>query len=178
MTDLDKILQKISALQTTKRKGWVLHGVPEPESVAEHSYMVTFLTYLLADDAGVDKTKCIRMALFHDFAESVVGDITPYDGISKKEKYDSEKKAMESISTDFGNKEMLDLWMEYAQHKTPESKFVHEIDKLEMVFQAYIYEQKYPEINLDEFWKSVKGKITIPHLKKMYNDLYNMRKKK
>ncbi len=31
--------------------------------------------------------RCIRMALVHDLAESIVGDWTPYDGVSKVEKY-------------------------------------------------------------------------------------------
>ena len=31
--------------------------------------------------------RCIRMALVHDLAESLVGDITPNDGVSKEEKY-------------------------------------------------------------------------------------------
>lgn len=32
-------------------------------------------------------SRCIRMALVHDLAESIVGDITPDDGVSKEEKY-------------------------------------------------------------------------------------------
>lgn len=31
--------------------------------------------------------RCIRMALVHDLAESIVGDITPHNGVSKDEKY-------------------------------------------------------------------------------------------
>jgi len=30
--------------------------------------------------------RCIRMALVHDLSESLVGDITPYDNVSKEEK--------------------------------------------------------------------------------------------
>ena len=32
-------------------------------------------------------SRCIRMALVHDLAESLVGDITPYDNVSKDEKF-------------------------------------------------------------------------------------------
>ena len=36
-------------------------------------------------------TRCLRMCLAHDLAESIVGDITPSDGISKEEKFAKEK---------------------------------------------------------------------------------------
>ncbi len=37
--------------------------------------------------------RCIKMSLVHDLAESLVGDITPLDGVSKEDKY-----RMESVS--------------------------------------------------------------------------------
>ncbi len=33
---------------------------------------------LIAGDCGVDSSRCIRMAIVHDVAESIVGDITPH----------------------------------------------------------------------------------------------------
>jgi putative hydrolases of HD superfamily len=38
--------------------------------------------YLPTKD-DIDVGKCISMAVVHDLAESIVGDITPADGISK-----------------------------------------------------------------------------------------------
>ena len=35
--------------------------------------------------------RCIKIALVHDLAECIVGDITPYCGISREEKYLKEK---------------------------------------------------------------------------------------
>lgn len=34
---------------------------------------------------------CMKLALVHDMAECIVGDITPYCGISKEEKHAKEK---------------------------------------------------------------------------------------
>ena len=45
----------------------------------------------------LDTDKCIKMALVHDIAESIVGDITPHCGISKDEKHRLESEAMEQI---------------------------------------------------------------------------------
>lgn len=41
---------------------------------------------LLVKDPHLDINKCIRMALVHDMAEAITGDITPHDGISAEEK--------------------------------------------------------------------------------------------
>lgn len=43
------------------------------------------LAMLLGDDC--DRSKCIRMTLVHDLSEAIVGDITPYCGISATEKH-------------------------------------------------------------------------------------------
>lgn len=44
------------------------------------------------------KFKIFITALVHDLAESVVGDITPYCGISKEDKKLREQNAMEDIA--------------------------------------------------------------------------------
>lgn len=41
--------------------------------------------------AGVNKDKCIKMAIVHDLAESLVGDITPYDGVTVEDKHTQER---------------------------------------------------------------------------------------
>lgn len=33
-------LDRIESLKTTRRRGWVIRGVPDPESVADHSHRV------------------------------------------------------------------------------------------------------------------------------------------
>ena len=39
-------------------------------------------------------SRCIKMALVHDMAEAIVGDITPFCGISKEEKHKREVDAI------------------------------------------------------------------------------------
>ena len=72
----------------TPRTGWVLRKVEKPESVADHMYRMAMLAFL-ADDS-LAKDRCIKMCLVHDLAESIVGDITPEDKISKAEKHRQE----------------------------------------------------------------------------------------
>jgi putative hydrolase of HD superfamily len=72
----------------------------------------------------------------------MVGDNTP-DMISHDEKINQEDKAMREIIfklPDNLHKKYLGIWNEYIENKTVNSKFVHNIDKLEMAMQAKSYE--------------------------------------
>lgn len=60
-------------------------GVSLPESVADHMYRMSMMAFLITDPL-VNKDKLQKICLVHDLAESIVGDITPYDGITKEEK--------------------------------------------------------------------------------------------
>lgn len=42
--------------------------------------------------------RCVKMALAHDMAECIVGDLTPYDDVSKDEKFKQEE-----VSNDFSS---------------------------------------------------------------------------
>lgn len=60
-------------------------------------YRMSILTFLLDGTEGLNQIRCMELALVHDLAESLVGDITPFCGISKEEKKAMELKAMEDI---------------------------------------------------------------------------------
>ena len=56
-----------------------------PESVADHMYRMSMLSFAICDK-NINKDLLIKICLVHDIAESIVGDITPYDGVTKEEK--------------------------------------------------------------------------------------------
>lgn len=136
-------MKLIGHLKSVKRAGWVRKEVDNPESVAEHMYRMAMMALALPPDSGLDRDKCIKIALVHDMAETIVGDITPFEDVDKKVKHKQEKEATSHISNLLGNEvgtELFDLWMEYETQSTPEAKFVKDLDKLEMLYQAYEYE--------------------------------------
>ena len=45
-------------------------------------------------DNKVNRDRLIKVCMVHDLAEAIVGDITPYDGVSKEE-----KKILEEVIT-------------------------------------------------------------------------------
>jgi len=72
--NMPNLADKLLALEQVER--WNFHPHIRRQSVASHSFNVAVITYLLSRYflKRVD-TECIVQALFHDFAESVTGDI-------------------------------------------------------------------------------------------------------
>lgn len=152
----------LERLKTTKRAGWQRFGIRECESISDHMYRMSILTMMApaSISSKLDILKCCRMALIHDMAESLVGDITPEDGVAKDEKSRRESETMDYICTNLLGKfngglngqDIRSIWQEYEDSKTPESLFVHDIDKIELLLQMLEYERTTKcTIDLGEF---------------------------
>ena len=155
-TTFDKAIGLCGALKRLPRTGWVRSGVNSPESVADHSMRTAFLAMTLCPPE-VDKSRAVQMALIHDLAEANVGDITPLDGVSVEDKHARERAAWTQISENLDNDEMQRLWQEMEEGKTPEARFVFQLDKLEMLIQAEEYEDLQPGLDLSQFFRGYKG---------------------
>ncbi|KAG4942615.1 hypothetical protein JHK85_047261 [Glycine max] len=165
--------------QTTKRTGWVRKDVKNPESIADHMYRMSLMALVASDVPGVDRNKCIKMAIVHDIAEAIVGDITPLDGVSKAEKNQREQAALDHMCKVLGGgstaKEIAELWMEYESNSSPEAKFVKDLDKVEMILQALEYEVEQGK-DLDEFFWSTAGKFQTETGKAWASEIVSRRK--
>lgn len=166
------------------------------ESIADHMYRMSMMcmfapsTLLQPTDGrpGIDVSRAMKMALVHDLGESIVGDITPMDGIDKEEKHRRELSAITWIAQDLcGGIESLDergdtvkgavgreiqeLWEEYEAGRTLTSRFVKDIDKMELVVQTVEYEKESGgRTDLSEFmW--VCEKIELPEMKQWCREL-------
>ncbi|XP_073002276.1 uncharacterized protein [Typha latifolia] len=167
-------------LKTTKRAGWVRRGVQEPESVADHMYRMGVMALVAADIPGVDRDRCVKMAIVHDIAEAIVGDITPSDGVPKLEKSRMEKEALDHMCKLLGGgcraKEIHELWMEYEENSSMEAKVVKDFDKVEMILQALEYENE-QGMDLDEFFQSTAGKFQTDIGKAWASEIASRRKR-
>ncbi|KAK9849948.1 hypothetical protein WJX84_009817 [Apatococcus fuscideae] len=160
VVDFLTLLQK---LKITKRTGWIRKGVPQPESISDHMYRMSMMGIIAGGQAGTQQDRCVKMAIVHDVAEALVGDITPFDGVSKVEKTRLETKAIQHIKDLLGpstaaGAEIEELWNEYEQGSSANAQLVKDFDKVEMILQAFEYEQAH-QMNLQEFFDSTHGKL-------------------
>jgi putative hydrolase of HD superfamily len=172
---LEDFFDHVIGLKSIYRKGWIKKiGIKEPESVADHAYSMTMISLVIAELQGLDVKKVTTMSLIHDLAESLVGDYTP-DEISLIKKKKLENNAMKEILSSLPAtvaKKYGKIWNEYQKAETKEAKLVHEIDKLEMAFQARKYlERGYNKDKLLEFLKSADKEIKNEYLRKILNKI-------
>lgn len=157
--------QILRLLKTQPRTGWVDKGIPvaRTESISDHMYRMSIIAMAIpADTISIDK--CVKIALVHDIAESLVGDITPFEGVSKEEKHRRESETIdylveiiEEYNPRFAN-EMKELWLAYENILCLEARYVKDIDKFEMIAQAWDYEQDYGiKYDLAEFYRARSG---------------------
>ncbi|XP_078011291.1 5'-deoxynucleotidase HDDC2 isoform X2 [Phascolarctos cinereus] len=140
--NLLQFLRLVGQLKRVPRTGWVYRNVQKPESVSDHMYRMAIMAFV-TEDKHLNKDRCVRLALVHDMAECIVGDIAPSDNIPKEEKHRREKEAMKRLTqllSEDVKKEIYDLWEEYENQSSVEAKFVKQLDQYEMILQAFEYE--------------------------------------
>lgn len=176
--NVDPIIEiyfQINHLKHLFRQGWLRRGIPEDkcESVGDHSFAVALFGMLIAKKhfPRLDTTKILKMSLIHELGEIDGGDITPFDGINRKEKHVLEEKGVRKIFANFPEgEEYINLWLEYEDSKSAEAKFVKQIDKLEMGMQAAVYAKQYGK-DLDEFIESAREALEDEKLINLLNEL-------
>jgi putative hydrolase of HD superfamily len=178
----------LERLKTTKRAGWLRFGISDGESISDHMYRMSILTMMApaSISSKIDILKCCRMALIHDMAEAIVGDITPVDKIPKEEKSRRETETMDYICTNLlgkfngglNGKDIRAIWQEYEDSETAESHFVHDIDKIELLLQMVQYERSHNcEKDLAEFtwvYDSIRGKEVQGWAKQVFRERKQM----
>ncbi|KAK7541808.1 HD domain-containing protein [Phyllosticta citricarpa] len=178
----------LERLKTTKREGWRRFGINHGESISDHMYRMSILTMLAPESlsARLNIPRCTKMALVHDMAEALVGDITPVDPVSKDEKSRRETDTMDYLCTRLLGSvtstpasavaDIRAVWQEYEDNVTPEAQFVHDIDKMELLLQMMEYEKsQHGALDIGEFtW--VATKITLPEIKEWAEQLFEERR--
>ncbi|XP_013197073.1 5'-deoxynucleotidase HDDC2 [Amyelois transitella] len=180
-TKILEFLELVGRLKHVKRTGWVICDINECESIAGHMYRMGMMTFLLTDQnntTNLDRFKCLQIALVHDLAECIVGDITPHCGVSPEEKHRQEDEAMKKIAelTGMAGDRMYELYKEYEFQSSPEAQFAKDLDRYDMILQAFEYEkrEKAPR-KLQEFFTATEGKFKHPFIQGLVKELYKQR---
>jgi putative hydrolase of HD superfamily len=151
-TLLDLLLEA-QILDRVPRSGYFLRGVPEGESVTEHSWHVLFLVWVLGSRiAGLDLQRAMEIALIHDLAEVRMGDLprTASRYFDDGAKARAESAALADILAPLPP-ESRELFDEYNAAASPEARLVKACDKLQLMIKVLAYEG-WGSRGLEEFW--------------------------
>ena len=135
-----RLIYETGLLKLSKRTGWWLCGVKDPESIAEHSFRTAIIAGLLAGMEGADPARATFLAVWHDSQETRVGDI-PHIGRRYLQAADNEDitahqvAGIPSVVAD----QLRGLVREYETGDSLEVQCAHDADKLECLFQAIEY---------------------------------------
>ena len=146
-------------LKDTIRTGWQDWNVSKEriESVAEHVYSTCMLALAMKSEYeyDIDIMKVIYMLTIHELGETVIGDLTMFD-ISKEEKRKIEYEAVHQVLEPLVDGQYIErLFLEFDEHKTKESLFAFQCDKLECDLQSKIYDEEgYVDLSKQENNKS------------------------
>lgn len=123
------------------------------EKVSEHVVGTFSLAIALNSEFGYnfDTDKELKMLVIHETGETLIGDITPFDGITPEKKKEIEHQAMRDALGNLKEKDsLLNLLFEFDEQETPEAKCSHYCDKIEADLQAKIYQDKGMHHSLDD----------------------------
>lgn len=137
-------LLRLLPLDRLPRTGWVLRGVPEPESIAGHLLGCAHLALALAPrvEPGLDLGRVLAMLLVHDAPEALSGDIPRIAGqaLPAGAKAAMEGTLARELITPLGAP-ASDAWSEYRAGETREARFAHLCDRLQLGVRLVGYER-------------------------------------
>jgi putative hydrolases of HD superfamily len=137
---MDRLLKQLDfiieadKLKNIIRRNYISDG-SKRENDAEHSWYFALTALILSEHANneIDVQKVIKMALIHDIVEIDAGDTFIYDEKGKETQKERERIASEKI---FGllpedqKNQYIDLWNEFEDNRSNESKFARSIDRI------------------------------------------------
>ncbi|ABM80731.1 HD domain-containing protein [Hyperthermus butylicus] len=144
---LERLAKIVEALKTTPRTGWLLRGVYPAiaETIAAHMYESAVLALMLGEELRscgieVDPQHAAAVAIVHDAAEAIVGDIVKYtaEAMGKELK---ERIEVEAARKEIPSVLLLKLLEEYVAQNTMESELVKIAEMLSTLIQSLRYIQ-------------------------------------
>ena len=133
MRDIVNFLFEVGILKRIPRSGYQFLGTGS-ESVADHSFRVAIIAYLLAkNEPKADTQKVVLMSLFHDFHEARTGD---HNYVNKRYVTVNEDKAVSDLAQKLtSGQEIVSLIDEFNSRETLEARLVQDADQLDFILE-------------------------------------------
>ena len=131
MKDLINFLFEVGMLKKTPRTGYQFLGSGK-ESVAEHSFRMTLIGYLLSlQEPKADAMKTTLMCLFHDLHEARTGD---HNYVNKRYVQIDEEKAVQDLANGLPFRDQIvSFTHEFAEGKSLEACISRDADQLDLI---------------------------------------------
>jgi len=137
-----KFLTVVDRLKGVIRRNYLADGA-RLENSAEHSWHIALMANILAEysNSKIDLARVTLMLLAHDVVEVEAGDAYAYDDQAQSERKFKERKAAEAI---FGTlprdqrEVWFQLWNEFEEFKTAESRFAQAVDHFLPILQNFL----------------------------------------
>lgn len=128
-------LEVAEKLKCNTRHSYTSSG--RPESVAEHSWRLALMAYLVKDEfPEVNIDRVIQMCLFHDMGEAVTGDIPCFEKTEGDEAVEEDAVAgLVRLLPQPYRQETAQLFAEMGELRTAEARLYKALDKLEALIQ-------------------------------------------
>jgi 5'-deoxynucleotidase YfbR-like HD superfamily hydrolase len=116
------------------------------ENSAEHSWHIALTVLILSEyakDTDIDMFRVMKILVVHDLIEIDAGDTYCYDDRGREDQAQREKKAADRIFRLLPADQatgLRELWDEFEERKTPESKFANAMDRLQPFLHNYFTE--------------------------------------
>ncbi len=141
--DMDFIIE-IDKLKNIFRQTSLM-GKLRRENDAEHSWHLATMALVLHryGDRKLDLEKTMKILLVHDLVEIYAGDTFCYDKEGYKDKGERELRAANklfSLASPEVKDELWDLWREFEEGKSRESRFANGLDRLQPILSNYYSE--------------------------------------
>lgn len=137
-----RFITEIDRLKQICRQNVVI-GTTRNENDAEHSWHLAVMALLLSEYSAhkdLDTFRVVKMVLIHDLVEIDAGDTFCYDEKGYEDKDERERKAAErlfKILPEDQAKEIWELWREFEELCTPESRVAACLDRLQPLILNY-----------------------------------------
>ncbi|GAA0911059.1 HD domain-containing protein [Pseudonocardia zijingensis] len=145
MRDVARYAYETGQLKRLPRAGWALAGITNGESVAEHSFRVGVLAYMIAVLEGANPDRAAALGLFHDVPETRIGDVPsvgkpyvstpPAQSIAADQVAGLPEKLAQHIAALIDEHESAK-----ESHATAEARCSRDADKVECLLQAREYQ--------------------------------------
>lgn len=160
------VVYEAAIVKRIARTGWQILGGHE-ESVGEHTFMTSVISYFLGKMLKADLLTILTMAIFHDFHEARTGEV---DKLAKFYITRDQDRANHDIFQSI-DQELLELLNTYEQKQTLEARIVYEANVVAFLVEVKILVER-GHTQATEWFMGNKTRVKIPEVVTLVDSIW------